>query len=118
MRVFATPFWASPYELAVCGAVFLIILFLFICAVIAALHRATHDAEVRRRREQRRIKEREQFFASLQDYLDKLSDEQRAALTELWNSGRRSEAVQEAARFLTISEDGASRLVDELQREQ
>jgi hypothetical protein len=120
MTTFASPGlgWGSRGELNVCGVVFLIILFFFICAVTLILHRASHDAAVRHRREKRRIKERDQFFASMQNYLDKLSDEQRAALMALWRSGRRSEAVQEAARFLTVSEESASRLDDELQREQ
>jgi hypothetical protein len=93
-------------------------LFLLVCAVTSALHRATHDAEVRRKREQRRIKEYEQFIASMQHYLDRCSEEQRAALMALWRSGRKSEAVQEAAHFLTVSEEHASPSGDSLQREQ
>jgi UDP-N-acetylmuramyl pentapeptide phosphotransferase/UDP-N-acetylglucosamine-1-phosphate transferase len=87
---------------------------LIIFVFIEVSDRVSHGFSVWQRSKKQRIKDR--FLESMRIYLDKFSEEQQAMLRVLLKSGRRSE--QQTARFLTISEESASHLIDEFQREQ
>jgi hypothetical protein len=116
MRAFASPGlgWGSDgSEGLICFGLFV---FILVCVVTVVIHRASHYLASRVHDPKCGMPDRNRSLEFLRTQLNKLSDEQRAKLGSLSQSGRKLEAIREAARFLAVSFDDATLIVEEFQK--
>jgi hypothetical protein len=114
MTAFASPGFGWGSDGSECLICFGFFVFILVCAATVLIHRASHYFAGVTKVAKSSVGDRKPSLEFLRAQLNKLSDEQRATLGSLSKSGRQSEAIQVAARFLAISVDDATCIVEQL----